>query len=275
MPLTELNRKKFTQWWIAIFYGLAIFKWSQGLWLYQFEPFLFSTRFDGISWLIMETGIHLRLLNNKAFLVIADLLFYGCPLLYLVVFHLKPLYAARFAWFWLLVNFFYVEVYTLFPTNSIEAHTAWLLFPVLFAMRSLKSFYLIMNGLRYFFLFFFFSAGIWKIVNGGVFEPSVMSAILMEQHKEYLVSSGNYWQAKMIYFLIGLPLLSYALYWIGTLIELSFLIGLISKRFDKLLIVGFLAFLVFDFLIMRIPYVEVTPFLLTMIYGNYKLPINE
>jgi hypothetical protein len=247
-------------------------KWWQGLWLFQFDPFMFTTRFDGTTWLFMQSGLHLFVLHYNWAAIVLDVLFYGFPAIYLIVYFNKPNIASKIAWIWLLVNWVYVQCYTLFPTNSIEAHIPWLLFPLLFCTVSLRSFYFVMQGQRYFFLYFFLSAGIWKLVNGGAFEPTQMSAILMDQHKDFLITSPDYWQSKIIYLLISMPLTAFALYWLGILIELSFIIGFFSRRYDRLLVVFFVLFLAFDHLLMRIPYIEVTPFLLPLLYSHFGLP---
>lgn len=261
--------------WVALFYLLAIYKWWQGLWLYQFDPFFFKIRFDGVSWLFMQTGIHEWLMHKTSPQLVFDIFFYSIPFIYLVTYLISIKVAQWVAIGWLFINWVYVLVYTLYPTNSIEAHTAWLLFPVLFAAVNLRTFYFLLRGLRYFFIYFFFSAGIWKLINGGAFEPSQMSGILLAQHATLLVSDPASWQAKFIYLLIQMPLTGFILYWIGMLIELFFGVGFFSRRFDKLLIVIFLLFLVFDYLIMRIPYFEVIPFILTLWYSKYGLPDKQ
>ena len=44
-------RQKVTNAYLVIFYALAIWKWSDGGWLFQYEPFVFQTRMDGTTWL--------------------------------------------------------------------------------------------------------------------------------------------------------------------------------------------------------------------------------
>jgi hypothetical protein len=272
MPLNALHRKKLISFWILLFYLLAFCKWANGQWLYQHEPFMFTTRFDGTTWLFMQTGIHKAVLSHNFLVWTFDILFYAFPIAYFLVFRKKPQSATKLAWVWLGFNWMYVQCYTLYPTNSIEAHTAWLLFPLLFCCSGMRSFYFVMHGLRYFFLYFFLSAGIWKLANGGAFMPAQMSAILIDQHKDFLVTSPGYWQTSFIYALINMPVTSFILYWIGMLIELSFVVGFFTRRYDRALIVLFVLFLLFDYLIMRISYIEVAPFLLLFFYSHYGLP---
>jgi hypothetical protein len=64
----------------------------------------------------------------------------------------------------------------------------------------------------------------------------------------------------------------YALYLAATAIELLFAIGFFTKKYDKWLIAGFLAFLAFDYWVMRIPYFEVMPYLLCLYFSKYSIP---
>jgi hypothetical protein len=77
----------------------------------------------------------------------------------------------------LIVNWTYIQSYTLYPTNSIEGHVAWLIFPVLFLFKSERTFLLLFEALRYFFLFAMVSSGIWKFLQGGIFHIDQMSGI--------------------------------------------------------------------------------------------------
>lgn len=273
MQMTELHRKRGTLAWVLLFYLLAGYKWWQGMWFYQADPYLLLPRFDGTTWLFMLTGWHHQVLAYKAWQYTLDGLFYALPGIYAWVYLMRPKLASRLAVVWLLINWVYVQLYCSLGINSIEAHIAWLLFPLLFMARSLQRYYLILHGLRYYFLYFFCSAGLWKLWLGGAWEPTTMSGILLEQHKEWLLTAPtDYWQRRLIIFLIEVPLLGFALYWMAILIELSFGAGFFTRRADATLFVLFILFLIFDYVVMRIPYFDVSPFLLTLWYSYLKAP---
>jgi hypothetical protein len=257
-------KHKFVFYYTIIFYMLAVYKFLHGMWLFQVMPELFLNRFDGFTWLFMKTGVHQWLLHNTEGWVTFDALFYSIPLIYFLSHNVFKTGSVFFGVLMLLINWLYVQCYTLYPTNSIEAHIAWLLFPVAFIVSNAKTFRLLVEGLRYFFLFFVASAGIWKIVNGGLFNPAQMSGVLLFQHADLLSNSPGYWQTAMISWLIGHPHAGYTLYVVATVIELSFVAGFVTKKYDHLLVVLFILFLVFDQLVMRIPYYEVVPFLITL-----------
>jgi len=243
-----------------------LYKWINDLFLYQVQPAFFYTRKDLITWLFMQTGIHQWLLNNRGGWILFDSLFYSMPLFYLLTYKFAAKFSQTVAIIMLLINWCYVQCYTLYPSNSIEGHIAWLLFPIVFIPSNKKTFILLFEGLRYFFLYFFVSAAVWKLAQGGLFSEEQMSGILLYQHKELLTSSPGYWQSNFLLWLIQKPQLSYLLYLSATLLELSFIIGFFTKKYDRLLLVLFIIFLLMDHLIMRITYYEITPLALTLMF---------
>jgi len=262
---------KLLGWYCIIFYALLMYKWYNGLLLYQIQPSFFYTREDIFTWVFMQTGLHQWLLNNANGWLLLDGLFYSAPLFLLAHTRYHPNQTFMAAGSMLLINLVYVQCYTLYPTNSVEGHIAWLLFPVVFMAGNEKTVVLLFDGLRYFFLFFFVSAGIWKLAQGGAFNSLQMTGILLEQHKEMLMNSPGYWQTKLISYVIDHARLGYLLYLLATLIELSFIAGFFTRKYDKILALLFLLFLVMDHLLMRITYYEVLPLLLTLYIRPSKL----
>src|SRR5580765_2186146 len=86
-----------------IFYVLMIYKWLNGMWMYQFQPSFFYTREDLVTWLFMRTGIHQWPLNNQAACILFDILFYSAPLPLLTGLHSKKISFLAACWV-LLVN---------------------------------------------------------------------------------------------------------------------------------------------------------------------------
>ncbi|MCW3105943.1 MAG: hypothetical protein JWQ09_449 [Segetibacter sp.] len=275
MPLTEQHRKQIIYAFCIIFYLLMLLKLYNGLLLYQIKPFLFNNRFDLFTWIIMKTGLHQWLLNNPSGWLAFDIAFYSMPLLYLLAYKKNIQLASAVAVVMIAVNYIYIQCYSLYPSSSVEGFIAWLLFPFLLMTVNLKSFYFILHALRYFFLFFFTSAAIWKFVQGGIFNTDQMSGVLLFQHKEYLTSSPGFWYTVFIYWLVNHPYISYLLYLTATLLELSFVTGFFTKKFDLFLVFACILFLLSDILFMRIPYWEVTPFLITLLFSKYALPSSE
>ncbi len=269
MQLTPAYKSDIVKGYCIFFYVLMLHKLWNGFTLYQLKPSIFNTRYDVVTWLVMKTGIHQWLLNNPTGWIIFDVAFYAMPMVYWVLFYQKKVRLASYAAIvMLLINWVYFECYTLYPANSIESFTAWLLFPVLFTTINQQSFYLVFQGLRYFFLFFFASAGIWKIVQGSVFNVDQMSGVLLLQHKEYLIDTNNLF-SYCTYWLIEHRQVAFVLFIMATCIEVSFVIGFFSRKYDRILILAFLLFLLADVCVMRIPYWEISPFILTLLYSKH------
>ncbi len=272
MSLNQQHRKNIVAFYCLLFYALMLFKWWSGLFLYQFRPEIFNTRFDLVSWFLMNTGLHQWLINQSLRWVLFDVAFYILPLFYWLAFLKNSKLARAVALVMLIVNWIYIQCYTLFPTNSIESYTCWLLFPILFLTSRLRSFFFVLQGLRYYFLFIFASAGTWKIIQLGIFNADQMSGVLLYQHKEFLTSSPGYWLTNFFYWLINHPFWGYLLYLAGTLTELFFIAGFFTKKPDRWLISAFIVFVVLDLFIMRIYYWELAPFLITLYYSRYRRP---
>jgi hypothetical protein len=270
---TQQHRRRFTRQFLMLFYALAAYKWLNGMWLYQMEPQFFNTRFDGTTWLLMLTGLHQWLLGHAGAQLGADLLFYLWPLVYAQVWQKYSAAGTASAFIWLIINLLYVQCYTLYPTTSIEAQLGWLLMPLLFAAQRLGTFYWAMQGLRYVFLFFLCSAGIWKLRQGGAFHLNQMSGVLLYQHKEFLVSAPNHWYSRAIYAIVKLPALGFAMYLGITVWELACGVGFFTKKYDRWLWLSFLGFLVVDYAVMRIPYFEVLPLALPLMYCRHSQPV--
>jgi hypothetical protein len=270
---TAADRTRYTLLFMLIFYALAVYKFVNGMWLFQNTPFAFRPYFDGSLWMFMQTGFHQWLLNNQPASIVMDLMFYLLPAIYFIAYNRNVKKASVIAAFMLLMNLVYVWCYTLYPTNSPEGHTGWLFTPVLFMSVTLTGFYLWMHALRYFFLFFFFSAALWKIYQGGVFEPMQMSGILLEQHKDLLVTDAQGWYAYFIYWLVQHPVAGRFLYLATTIVELIFIIGFFTRKYDRLLLLLFCIFLLLDVLVMKIPYYEVLGLTLPLLFSGKKDPI--
>jgi hypothetical protein len=271
MLLSSLHKRQVLVLYCIIFYVLMIWKWWHGLFLYEVQPFLFNNRFDFTTWSLMQTGIHQWLLNNKNGWILFDAVFYSMPLLLFLANRLNRNATVIVAFLLLLVNWVYLQCYTLYPTNSIESYTAWLLFPILFCMGSTQGFYFVLHALRYFFLFFFASAGVWKLTSLSVANAEQMSAVLLYQHADYMATSPGAWYTSFTYWLVQHPVVSQSMYVAGTLLELAFIIGFFTRKYDRLLLLAFILFLLADILLMRIHYWEISAFMITLLYSRLEV----
>jgi hypothetical protein len=136
-------------------------------------------------------------------------------------------------------NFIYALLLSLLSFYSIEGFVGWILLPLIFAFKNEMGFYYALNSVRYIFLLIFFSAGVWKIRAGGIFNLEQMSGILAMQHVTYIAGNTEDWFTKTIKYLIVHNKLSYILYLSAAMAAVSFFIDFCAKKFDKLLIIIF------------------------------------
>ncbi len=272
MEFTLRHQRQITNWLFVLYLILLVDRWWNGIFLYQMQPSFINTRMDVFTWFFMYTGLHKSLLNNHMGWLILDCVFMLLPLACFMLFRLKSKWSGVISWLWVIFNWIYIQCYTLYPTNSIEAHLAWLLLPVLFTCTTLRGFYLSYHFFRYFFLWFMVSAGLWKIWQQGFFNYEEMSAIILMQHKEFLASSIGNWFSDLSFWLLRNQGVGYILYVSSAIIELLFVTGFFTRRFDRWLIVLYILFFIMDVLLMRIKYWEMAPFIVTLCYSVYTLP---
>jgi hypothetical protein len=261
----QLHKKEIIKWYCVLFYALLVFKIFNGKLLFQIQPIFFSVKMDMLTYLLLLLNPHRIILNNPSTWLVLDVCFYSMPLIYFTIHKYKERYTTIAAIILLLINILYVQLYILYSLDSIEIQIAWLVFPVLFLTKKETSFYLLANGLRYYFLFLFTSAGVWKFTQYGIFNVQQFSNILLVQHKEILTAQITVYQ-NFIYWLINHSTISYLLYVAGALLELFFIVGYFTKKYDWLLAIATIIFLVFDYALMRIIYFDWLPFLLLLYY---------
>lgn len=142
--------------YVIIFYTLFLYKLYHGLLLCQLQPLFLFLRDDIFSWLFMQAYLPQWLLQHPQYFIVFDVAFYTAPLLFLYAVVKKQSIVPVAAFAMLVINWIYIQCYTLYPTSSITLYIAWLLFPVAFLATNRSLFYSLLQALRYFFLYFFF-----------------------------------------------------------------------------------------------------------------------
>ncbi|MDI9364806.1 MAG: hypothetical protein QM541_07635 [Flavobacterium sp.] len=261
----QLHKNIIIKWYCLLFYALLLFKFFNSKLLFQIQPAFFTVKLDIVTYLLLLLNPHGVVLNNPTVWLVLDVCFYSMPLVYFLTNKFKQEFVTVAAIIMLVINLLYIQLYILYSLDSIEMQIAWLLFPVIFLTKKESSFYLLANGLRYYFLFLFTSAAVWKFTQHGLFNVQQLSNILLIQHKEILTANVTVYQ-NFMYWLTHHSNISYSLYVAATLLELMFIIGFFTKKYDWLLAIATITFIVLDYLIMRIIYIDWLPFLLLLFY---------
>lgn len=270
MVINKTHRRNFAVFYLCCFVVSYAWLFFNQLLFHQLQPVFFLNRLDLSLNIVLLAGIQKVLINNFPLQLGLDLLFLLTPFMLLATVNKRG--QSYIAVLTGIFNFVYTLLLSSFTPLSISGFAGWILLPWIFLSRSDTGFYFSLNSIRYLFLLFFFSAGLWKIRTGAVFNTEQMSGVLLLQHTAYLVDAPSDWFTKCVNYLVIHKQLSFLLYLIVTVAELVFVIGFFTKKYDKALMVIFLLFVLFDFILMRINYFPWVAFLGCLWFAKYSEP---
>ncbi|HXB31890.1 MAG TPA: hypothetical protein VNV35_00650, partial [Puia sp.] len=222
--------------------------------LSQYHPILFNYNRDLTELALIATGIPRWMITHPFSYAVADATAFLLPLAILVKFGQKRWFSPVFWVVFALNTAFYLLLADIFWQVHHEPFVLFFLLALAFIPNRPDRFYQLMSGCRFYFLYIFASAAIWKIARGAVFNGEEMSRIFLLHHSDLLTGACISFPCRIYTWLIIHPPIAQALYVAGALLEASFLIGFFTRRFDRWLIAGAAVFVVADLLVMRIPY---------------------
>ncbi|MBL0056643.1 MAG: hypothetical protein IPP31_10750 [Chitinophagaceae bacterium] len=136
------------------------------------------------------------------------------------------------------------------------AQIGYLLAPLPFLVIKPGRFDLLWDLFRYWVCFLYVSAGLYKIWYGGFTFEGNMSQILLQGNADWFIFNRSGLQYDLIRYLIGHESIAQALFWLATLSELALVIGFFTRRFDRWLLAGLVAFHLVNLLLLHISFVE-------------------
>lgn len=208
-------------------------------------PFLFTEN-ELVYRLLQLLNIPQFIVGNSFFSALADLLLFLFPILFLLT---QQLLHARFLTLLLLLYFF--------TFNMVTGHhyhgwigAIWITIP--FWTKNEQRFNFLWRGVRYYWLMIFASAALWKIMRGSAFYEPQLSNILLAQQADLLLQHASNWRAEIIHYLIQNQSVSHEVFLLNIMLQLSFLVGFFTAKYDRLLFVLTLLFVVSNYLVMGI-----------------------
>jgi hypothetical protein len=247
--------------YFLFYYAVFLFFYLDDRLLSQYQPILFNYNRDLTELALIATGLPRWLITHPLALTVADALAFLLPAALIFVAIRKGRYATTLGAAFVCFLALYFLLADIFWQVHHEPFIIYLLLPFAFVTNREDRFYKLLEGCRYYFLYIFVSAAIWKIARGAAFNGQEMSRILLLHHTDLLTSHGGQLTGPCTLFschvytwLVNHPYCSYWLYLGGALLEASFIIGFFTRRWDRLLIVLALVFVIADLLVMRIPY---------------------
>lgn len=247
---TAIKETKNTIWWGFLL--LWIVRYIQGLLLHQVHqaPFV-SVEADNFFWLWHGLKLVSYSIQNYWLAVGLDISWLFLILVGIVGKSNK----------WLSSIFILIFVNYYVCINSIATHhehtlIGFLFLQFLLLIKKPTNFVLTFAAIRYYVLFAMSSAGIWKLWRGSAFHAEQLESILKIQHLDYLVTYPEQTYSHFIYYLIQTPNVTTTIWAIAWGIELFFMLGFLTKRFDSLLGYLFLLFFLGDYIIMNLSFIE-------------------
>ncbi len=253
---------------------MAVSAWMlwYGLTLFQTAPVFIFNKPDITGNLLWLFGVHKLLLHVDIFRLFLDVIYFLLPFFIVLSVRKNWKIAPLLALCTSLFVMVYAYLISVTGFVSIEVFTAQMFFPLLFTSSGIRGRYYRLHIIRLIFLLIFFSTAIWKIRAGGVFNIEQLSAILLRQHAGILIEPSPTWFTHFLLYLIQHEYLAYLLYFFTVLLEFVFVIGFFTRRYDKILILLFCVFIVFDYFLMEINYFFWLPFLGCLYFSQYGEP---
>ena len=271
MLLTEKHIHKLAGYYLICFSINYVVFFYNGFVFSSFMPVFFLNRLDFTWNTLMLTNLQHILMQHKWLFICFDIIYLTMPLLLVYTILREKRGRQVIAFCTSVFSLVYNVYFSSMSVISMEVFVPWILVPLIFCNTTTKGFYYNMHSLRIIFIIIFVSSALWKLVGGGIFNEEQMAGILLYQHAAYITSDSNSLKTKSVYYLVQHQLLSYCLYLIAFIAELTFAIGLFTRKYDKYLIVIFFGFLFFNYLVMDINYFAWSSFMCCFYFSKYSI----
>ena len=165
-----------------------------------------------------------------------------------------------------LLLIFYMTYMALISSRNYMTGFFLVLIPFIF--RENKNKQISFEAIRYFLLFFYFSAALIKIQQNNIYGVHYFSNILINQLAPYYLEQNFSLRTDVNLYLIAHPSFSRILFFSGTILEFIPLIGFFTKRFDTYLAIIILIFHFANWFIMDIAPVGQIAFICTLFFSQ-------
>lgn len=236
--------------------GFILCCWLYRAWSYQWlsqlaQPALISPQADNTFWLLHWLGLLDFFLQTPWAAMLLDF----SILIALVVGLWRPEWRGWAAAWWLAFTVYLLSYQTAITHHGHQSLAIWWMGFALVA-RSDRAFVLTWWGLRYYACFAMASAGLWKVARGAAWNADQLQHILQFQHVDFIATQPDHAYNSFIFFLLEHPNLCSLLWFAAVALQLSFLVGFFTRRFDRfyILVLGF--FFISDYLLMNLNFFE-------------------
>lgn len=211
--------------WIAV---ALLWRWSDSAMISQLEqPVLGNVYKDLTFWLFELVGIPAFVTGHCAIALLLDVVVTSSAILAF----LQPSRVA-FARIYCISILLYFVIFTTYANYHYRPIIGLLVAGLPFTFRSLPRFGTFIQALRYYVLFLYASAGLYKAVRGSWLNSDQMTMIIEKTQLDLLLTQPGNWHALFYTWLLQNEWASWSLFVMATVLELSFIIGFFTRRWD-------------------------------------------
>ncbi len=255
-----INRKSYALYFYACFIFFLIVRYFDQLFLHQISANpIRSPRVDLVVWTTQLSGIP-NFISSSGIGIYIDILVIILPIVILYQIYKVKKYN-RLAAILALIFGIYILIIYCFPTLSIRKYLGLVLIPIAFTFTSEKRYSYYLQLMRYYVLFVFTSASLWKIFRGVAWDSTHMQLSLKAQHIDNFINWPDHHITSLLSYIVDNPTYCAILFLAAVVSQLTFALGFFTKKYDRLLAFLLIVFIVSDYLVMRIEYWEYVVFL--------------
>lgn len=140
-------------------------------------------------------------------------------------------------WSFIALYFVYFITFNTFGAHHTNHKIGFLLIAIPFTVSNYKSFNYLWQGLRYFLVFAYTDAFLWKFFRLSWLHPNQGMLILKKNQAAYLYLEPDTMLAGLYRWLLLQPALVNGAYIAGVIIEGLFIIGFFTRKYDKFLLI--------------------------------------
>jgi hypothetical protein len=160
----------------------------------------------------------------------------------------KRIFAVLFS----LVALNYFFTYNMVTGHHYHGLVGLLVISIPFWFKSEQRFNFSWEAVRYYLLYIFSSAALWKILRGSALYHDQLSNILKAQQINLLLQNPDSYKAHIAQYLISHTNFSHFILLLNVVLQLTFAVGFFTKKYDRLLFALTIVFVVANFLVMGI-----------------------
>jgi hypothetical protein len=243
--------------YFIFFFGFVLFSYFNQRLFSQYLPSYFNFNRDLLELLVIATGVPKYLIVHPYLFLYMDILLILIPLVLILYILITKKKSFIFGLIFTAYLLFYLLLQNIFLQIHLESYVAYVALSLLFMFKSEIKLAAIIKFTRLLFLYVFVSAAMWKIFRGSIFYSDHMQNLLIGQHAAYLSNHCHFYLCDIYAFLIAHKNIAQCFYVLATILELSFVIGFFTKKFDLYLLALAILFFAADHVIMLIPYWQI------------------